>query len=204
KLWTQDRLNDLVRELNLPKDGAEHLASSLLGMNQLAKGTKVSFYRTRSKSFEPYFEEINHEDDKMVYCKDVKGLMDEIKPNVYKDEEWRLFIDSSNRSLKAVLLHNTNYYASVPIAHSTTMKEAYDNLKIILQKIQYDKHKWLICGDLKVSGMLLGQQSGFTKTPCFLCLWDSRDRAKHYTNHKWPKRKSLKVGENNVKNAPMI
>jgi len=33
KLWTQDKLNDLVRELNLPKDGAEHLASALKGMN---------------------------------------------------------------------------------------------------------------------------------------------------------------------------
>jgi hypothetical protein len=39
KLWTQDKLNDLVRELNLPKDGAEHLASALKGMNQLAKST---------------------------------------------------------------------------------------------------------------------------------------------------------------------
>ena len=123
---------------------------------------------------------------------------------MYKDEEWRLFIDSSNRSLKAVLLHNSNHYASVPIAHSTTMKETYDNLKIIIQNIQYDKHKWRICGDLKVSGILLGQQSGFTKTPCFLCLWDSRDRAKHYTNHKWPERKSLEVGKSNVIATPLV
>ena len=101
-------------------------------MNQLANSTKVSFSRKRSKSFEPYFEEMNHDDDKIVYCKDVKGLMNEIKPNVYKDEEWRLFIDSSNRSLKAVLLHNSNHYVSVPVAHSTTMKKTYDNLKIIL------------------------------------------------------------------------
>ena len=198
KLWTQDKLNDLVRELNIPKDGAEYLALASKGMNQLTNSTKVSFYRKRSKSFEPYFEEMNHDGDKIVYCKDVKGLMNEIKPNVYKDEEWRLFIDSSNRSLKAVLLHNSNHYASVPIVHSTTMKETYDNLKIILQKIQYDKPKWCICGDLKVSGILLGQQSGLTKTPCFLCLWDSRDRVKHYKNHKWPERK------NNVIATPLV
>ncbi|XP_058806456.1 coiled-coil domain-containing protein 1-like [Phymastichus coffea] len=41
KLWSQDKLNDLVRELNLPKDGAEHLASALKGMNQLASSTRV-------------------------------------------------------------------------------------------------------------------------------------------------------------------
>ena len=87
KLWTQDKLNDLVRKLNLPKDGAEHLASASKGMNQLANTTKVSFYRKRSKSYEPYFEEMNHDSDKIVYCKDVKGLMNEIKPNVYKDED---------------------------------------------------------------------------------------------------------------------
>jgi hypothetical protein len=35
----------------------------------------------------------------------------------YKINEWRHFIDSSKRSLKAVLLHNGNY-ASLPIGHS--------------------------------------------------------------------------------------
>ncbi|EFN87229.1 hypothetical protein EAI_08559, partial [Harpegnathos saltator] len=34
-------------------------------------------------------------------------------------------------------------------------------------------------GDLKISSMILGQQSGFTKNLCFLCLWDSRDRQNH-------------------------
>ena len=28
--------------------------------------------------------------------------------------------------------------------------------------------------DLKMVNFLLGQQSGFTKYPCFLCMWDSR------------------------------
>ncbi|KAK8383349.1 hypothetical protein O3P69_019012 [Scylla paramamosain] len=33
-----------------------------------------------------------------------------------------LFFDSSKRSLKCVLLHNGNQFASVPLAHSTTLK----------------------------------------------------------------------------------
>ena len=33
---------------------------------------------------------------------------------------------------------------------------------------------------------LLGQQSGFIKYPYFLCMWNSRDRAQHYTKKDWP------------------
>ena len=33
-------------------------------------------------------------------------------------DEWRLFIDSSKASLKAVLLHNVNQNPSVPVAHA--------------------------------------------------------------------------------------
>ena len=35
------------------------------------------------------------------------------------------------------------------------------------------------CGDFKVISMILGQQGGYTKFPCFLCEWDSRAKAKH-------------------------
>jgi hypothetical protein len=41
----------------------------------------------------------------------------------YKVKEWQLFIDSSKRSLKAVLLHNGNNYASLPIGHSVHLKK---------------------------------------------------------------------------------
>ncbi|GFV32392.1 uncharacterized protein TNCV_1676781 [Trichonephila clavipes] len=99
---------------------------------------------------------------------------------MYEPEEWRLFIDSLKRSLKAVLLHNGYRYASVPVGHSVLLKECYENLEFILNKFSYSDHKWTICGDLKVIFMLLGQQSGYTKFPCFLCEWDSRDR-KHNT-----------------------
>ena len=47
-------------------------------------------------------------------------------------------------------------------------------VKYVLEKICYDQHEWLICVDLKMVNFLLGQQSSFTKYPCFLCMWDSR------------------------------
>ncbi|GFV21245.1 uncharacterized protein TNCV_183961 [Trichonephila clavipes] len=117
---------------------------------------------------------------------------------MYEPEEWRLFIDSSKRSLKAVLLHNGNRYASVPVGHSVHLKECYENLEFILNKLSYSDHKWTICGNLKVISMLLGQQSGYTKFPCFLCEWDSRDKKQHYVKQTWPIRKTLIPGVKNV------
>jgi len=111
---------------------------------------------------------------------------------------------SSNRSLKAILLHNTNILAPVPIAHSTVLKETYENVKIVLEKLKYSEHQWRICGDLKIIGIMLGMQSGNVKFPCFLCLFDSRDRKNHYHKKEWLKRSSLQPGSANVIKPPLV
>lgn len=127
-----------------------------------------------------------------------------MKANCYDAKDWRLFIDSSKRSIKAVLLHNTNVYAPIPLAHSTVMQEKYENIGVLFQKINYDTHQWQICGDLKILTILLGQQSGFTKHPCYLCLWDSRDRANHYKNKEWPTRSSFAPGTCNIIHESLV
>jgi hypothetical protein len=91
-----------------------------------------------------------------------------------KTDELGLFIVSSKRSLKGLLLHNGNHLASVPVAHSVHRKETYENLEHILEKINYKQHQCVVCGDLKVLCMLLGQQQGYTKFPCYICESDSR------------------------------
>jgi hypothetical protein len=68
--------------------------------------------------------------------------------------DWCLFIDSSKVSLTAVLLHNENKFPSVPLAHTTNMKQSYKHMKTILQKIQYEKYNWNFGGDLKVNALL--------------------------------------------------
>lgn len=130
--------------------------------------------------------------------------MCKLELTLYTPRDWRLFIDSSKRSLKCVLLHNTNKHGSVPIAHSTSLKEEYQNISLVLEKIKYQDHKWLICVDLKMVNFLLGQQGGFTKFPCFLCLWDSRDKQQHWTKRHWAVRKELTVGSDNVINLPLV
>jgi len=59
-------------------------------------------------------------------------------------------------------------------------------MKQLLQYIKYDTHNWNICVDLKVIALLLRLQLGYTKFPCFLCEWDSRDMAYHYVKSIWP------------------
>ena len=69
--------------------------------------------------------------------------------------QWQLFIDSSTKSLKAVVLHNGNIYPSIPLAYSLRMKEDYENVKQLLNKINYAQFKWYVCGDFKMLGFLL-------------------------------------------------
>ena len=115
----------------------------------------------------------------MAYCIDIPGVMNDLVDK-YQVNEWRLFIDSCRRSLKGVLLHNSNRLASVPVAHFVKLKETYENLKQLLINVKYSEHNWMICGDLKVIGILLGQERGNTKYPCYICKWDSRDRINHW------------------------
>ncbi|GBN64302.1 hypothetical protein AVEN_111376-1, partial [Araneus ventricosus] len=69
--------------------------------------------------------------------------------------------------------------------HSVHLEENYNDLYMILEKINYEEHRWMVCGDFKMLTMLLGQQAGYTKYPCFLCLWDSRARDLHWTKTDW-------------------
>jgi hypothetical protein len=189
----------LVRDLGLSKESSELLASRLNEKHLLSRDTKVTFYRNRDAEFIQFFEET----DNFVYCTESANVLLSLGVPAYNPKEWRLFIDSSKRSLKCVLLHNTNIYASIPIGHSTVLKEKYDAIKQVLEHINYPQHQWVICVDLKMVNFLLGQQSGFTKYPCFLCMWDSRARNEHYTRKVWPARE-LKVGERNVINDSLV
>ena len=49
-----------------------------------------------------------------------------------------------------------------------------------------------------------GLQGGYTKYPCFLCLWDSRADDQHYIRQEWPLRQGLEPGLHNVKSPPLV
>jgi hypothetical protein len=196
---TQAELNDLVRDLNLSKRQAELLGSRLQGWNLLTPGTKVTSYRYRQEELIRFF----NKEDTLCYCTDIEQLFSALGCD-YDPKDWRLFIDSSQLSLKAVLLHNSNVYPSIPIGHAVHMQETYDNMDKLLMLIQYNKHNWNICADLKVVALILGLQLGYTKHCCFICEWDSRARSAHYVQRDWPARGSLTPGQKNIVRPPLV
>ena len=90
------------------------------------------------------------------------------------------FIDASSRSLEAVLLHNQNSFSFILIESSVQMKETHNSRDHSLSAVNYQEHKWLIRGDLKVTEFVLGLHDGYTMYPYFLCLLDSRADDPHY------------------------
>ncbi|XP_076804684.1 uncharacterized protein LOC143448723 [Clavelina lepadiformis] len=140
----------------------------------------------------------------MFFGKGAKGLLEELGIPIYNSIEWRMFIDCSKRILKCVLLYNSNLYGAVPIAHSVSLREEYGNIKRVIELLQYHKHNWIICVDLKMLCFLLGQQHGYTKYPCYLCMWDSRARDQHWVERNWPPRSDLKPGDPNILHETLV
>ena len=51
------------------------------------------------------------------------------------------FYGQFQKSLKCVFLYNGNLYVSVPLGHSKTLEEKYDEIKFVLEKISYRQHQ---------------------------------------------------------------
>ena len=100
---TPEKLNYLVRDLDLPKSKTEMLGSKLQQWNLLKENVGISVYRKRQEDLVQLFKMVRG----LVACTDIDGLMQTLSFN-HNPLDWRLFIDSSKLSLKAFLLHNGN------------------------------------------------------------------------------------------------
>ena len=90
----------------------------------LDEGMKITLYHYRQKKS----GRILHHEGHSSGIQRCGWLVQSIKHEPCSDE-WRLFIDSSKVSLKAVLLHNGNVLPSIPVAHAFGIKESYDSMK---------------------------------------------------------------------------
>ena len=138
KGFVQPELDGLARDLDLSKKVSEILASRLNEKNFLEQGLKVSYFRTRESTFLQYFRS----DSGFVFCHNIPCLLKELGLSIYNPNEWRIFIDSSKRSLKCVLLRNGNLFGEAPIRHSVCLREEHGDVKGVTELSQYDKHNW--------------------------------------------------------------
>lgn len=199
KLITQVRLNNMCRRMHASQRQSKILAEMLKEDGLLAAGVKIKT-QSRQAEFNPFFTK--DEETDLTYCSNIRGLMEKLKI-VYEVDEWRLFIDGSKSALKAVLLHNDGAYRPVPIAYTRTMKETYDSMKIIFEKIKYNEHQWDVSGDLKVVALIMGLQLGRTRNSCIFCTWISTAKINHYCAT-WELRGDYVIGEMNVRTTSLV
>ena len=112
-LILKNYLKEFMKE-ELKRNGK--IMSRMKQKNLLALGASFAFYRHREEEFTLFFAK----SESLVYCTDVESLIGKLGVP-YDSKQWRLFIDSSRASLKAVLLHNNNILPSVPVAHSVQL-----------------------------------------------------------------------------------
>ena len=147
----QEDINDLIRKMALTKSNAELLVSRSKQWDLLDNGVRITSQRKRHCHFSWFF----FLQDELCCCHDVRGLFQAIEIPC-NTSDWHLFIDSSSRSLIAVLLHNTNKCPSIPFAYSVVMKENYQNVKALLDALNYAQYEWDVIGDFKMFGFLMG------------------------------------------------
>jgi len=145
------------------------LGSRLQKCNLLKENIRILVYL----KWHEYLFQFYKMEGGLVACTDIDGLMQRLDIN-HNLLEWRLFTDTSNLSLKAVLLHYDNILPYNSVGHSVHNKQWYENMKILLKAINYEKFKCQICRDIKVIALLLGIKQGMTKFCCFICEWDIR------------------------------
>ena len=92
KPFSQDQLNDQVRDLDLSKKSFEILASGLGEQGILDSERKITFYRDRNDLLIRFLTLVND----FVYCHNIRGLLLEIGLPEYNPDEWRLFQAAPN------------------------------------------------------------------------------------------------------------
>ena len=118
-------------QINFQNFSITHTFRSMLkGWNLLRQDTKVCFLPWAPWRLQGFLLR------RRLRCvfNDVYSVM-EFLGHKHNPDQWRLFIDSSKKSLKVVLLHNGNRFPSVRLAYATNVKESYESMTLLLGKI---------------------------------------------------------------------
>lgn len=99
---SEPQLHSIARVFHLSKTRSEALGNELQKYNLLRPSVRITSFRTRNEIFKQFFS-VNLQND-LVHCTDVAGLMTAMNIHEYNAKEWRLFIDSSQSSLKGLFV----------------------------------------------------------------------------------------------------
>ena len=156
------------------------LTKRKISHNLLHQDTEICFFCNHQNELKEFFSQEHN----LVFCNDVCSVIEALEYQ-HNPNKWCLFTNSLTVTLRAVLLHNGNKFPSVPLAHVINMKESYENIKLLLETIQYEKHDWNVSG-FRVHSLLLGLQLDDAKFCRFRCEWDSEGRIHHHIQQQWP------------------
>ena len=186
-LIDESELHDLLRDLDLPNVKAELFASRLNSGICFKVVSKFVVFVHVNSLWSSFFSMKGG----LVYCTDVYGIMQEFGYS-HRPEEWRLFIDSSKLSLKAVLLHNKNMLPSIPVGYAAHVKENYKNITRTYNKFVGSVVEWLKHQACDQHGL----SSKLTHV-ILLCPWE-----RHFTAHSpawWSWQAVLNYGHISIK-----
>ena len=128
--------------------------------NILAPGTTFYWYRGHKRELRQFYA--FQYKSSLVYCNNISGL---IKSIVLEHDatEWRFFFTHPAEVSKQF------FYIMRIVFHLSHLGIHYirDNL---MSAVNYQGHKWLICGDIKVIGLVIGPQGEYPKYHCFMSL----------------------------------
>lgn len=235
-LTNQTELDKLIRDSGVGLYQAYHLSKEMKKKNTLTHNTRISHYRTRYREFREYFTTKNYnlpikvrefERVKVTkgriskkpkkkltkinkrfaffYCSNFKGLSQKLN-NDSNSQNYLLFIDSSCKSLKAVLLHTSGQGHPLIMAYAPGVPESRDSMQAILECIKYTDFEFDIIADFKVINLLIGLGEGGASShmPCFLCLWPQHSNKTNFEQKSWPPRSRFVVNEDSLKYLPLV
>lgn len=187
-LFSQNELNNLVKQADISLTSAQVVVSKIFNKGQTDQSVRVSAFRKKvGKEFKRFFTTKGSGKKAYVVCNDVKGLLYALDGQFDLDE-WRLFADGTSKTFVVALIHNTNKKPSIPLVFSRDKSENYDRMSQIWDDLHYVQLQLKVIADLKMLSILRGLLGGWPFFPCIFCMWNSRLYHLHYKKKIWPMR----------------
>ncbi|GBM07878.1 hypothetical protein AVEN_96495-1 [Araneus ventricosus] len=111
--FSEAELNEVVRDLALSEKAAEVIATRMHESGLL----EAKFIFFKKKGIRTFWPSSQKKSTLFVATLPL-GLLGKLVVTFYSPAKWLLFLGINKRSLKCVLVHNSNVYGAIPVSHS--------------------------------------------------------------------------------------